>query len=107
MTVGIAAIEAQATFWQRDAEVVGFGVLELLHDPYFGIGCSAVVGVVACLLGRVVAVLSNLCAVVNIEALSDEAGGSDELNLLGFLVAQRRRAFERVEVEFVESLFGD
>ena len=102
--VGVAAIEPQTPLGKRDPEVIVLGILELLHGPDFLVGGGAVARVVAHLVGRVVAVLIHLRAVVNIEPLRLDAGRAHELHLLGLVIAQRRWTLQRVEVEFVERL---
>src|SRR5437016_7001241 len=89
--VGIAAVKAKTSLGQRDAEMVGFRVLQLLHYPDLRIGSGAVSGVIAHLIGRVVAVLLDLRAIVNVKALRLYAGGADKLDLLGFIVVQGSR----------------
>jgi len=49
---------------------------------------SAVSGVIADLIGGIVAVLLDLRAIVNVEALRLYAGRADKLDLLGFVVVQ-------------------
>src|SRR5258706_11204192 len=86
--------------------MIGFGGLELLHDPNLGVRRRAVVLVGAGLLGRVVAILGDLSAIINVEALRLNVGGADELDLFRLLIAERRRALESVEVKFVEGFFA-
>src|ERR1700722_14728089 len=105
--VGIAAIETQFAFGQRDAEMVSAGIFEFLHYPDLGIRLRAVVGFVADLLWIVVGVLIGLGAVVDVDSLAVNAGGADEFDLLGLLVTQGGGALEGVEMEFVERLFAD
>src|ERR1700690_2123747 len=88
VAVSIAAIEAQLALGQRHAEMIGFGVLELFHHPYFGIGSGAVIHVLLNLLLVVIGVLIGVSAVVNEQPLRVNASGPHELDLLGFLVAQ-------------------
>src|SRR5437016_3183661 len=99
MIVSIATVKAQTSFGQSDTKMVDFGVFKFLHHPHFAIGHGTVIGV---LLRIVVAVLIDLCAIVNIEALGADAGGSDELDLFGFLIVKGGRPGESVEMEFVE-----
>src|SRR6266571_911279 len=54
VAIGIAAVEAQLTFRQRNSQMIVFGVLELFHDPDFWIGSGAVVYVLADLIGIVI-----------------------------------------------------
>src|SRR5437764_627584 len=86
MIVSIATVKAQTSFGQSDTKMIDFGVFKFLHHPHFAIGRSTVIGVLPNLLGIVVAVLVDLGAIVNIEALGADAGGADELDLFGFLV---------------------
>ena len=67
--VGVSAVEAQASLGQRDAEMIRFRVLQFLHHPNLGIRGRAISGLVANLLGRVIAVLLGLRAIVDIEPL--------------------------------------
>ena len=61
----------------------------------------------ALLVPTAIALLVDFETVVYVEAPGRNALGADELHLLGFSVAQGRRASERVEVILVEGAFGD
>src|SRR5258708_30119891 len=64
--VSVAAVKAKASLGQRDAEMIGFGVLQLLHHPDLRGRRGAVAGLVANLIGGIVAVLVHLRAIVNL-----------------------------------------
>ena len=109
LPIVVAAIKAYPAFRQRHAQMVRIRIAELAHHPNLRIGFRAVGVIVANVVPvpAVVAVAINLHAVINVDLLGDYARRCNEFHLLGFAVAQRSSAFERVEVVLIEGFFGD
>jgi hypothetical protein len=76
--------------------VVG-AVLELLHEPNFGIGKGAVAFLLANgLQWPILVVRIDFEPVVNVDGLGLDASGSDHLDLFGFTVVQGSGVLECV-----------
>ena len=87
LAIIVAAIKTQPALGQCHPKIIGFGILEFLHDPNFWIGLGAVAGVFDKLVRRVVAITVHGGAVVNVNALRFHARGRHEFHLFGLAVA--------------------
>ena len=105
LAVIVLGVKTDATFGKGDAEFVGLGVFEFAIDINLFVGSGAVIGVATDIHSE--APTADGGPVVDVEAFGFHAGGADELDLFGFLIAEGGEVRQSVEVKFVEGLFGD
>src|SRR5690242_8351988 len=106
LAIIVAPVEANPPLRKRHAQMILGAVLELLHNPDFGIGEGSVAFLLAdALRGPILIILVELEAVVHINRFRLDARCADHLDLLGFAVMQSRGVLERIQMIFVEGLF--
>ena len=102
LPVAIAAIKAQFAGGQRDAKLVGLGVLELaLDDDFFVVALAVALVVVQAVE------LKAFRAVININRGRIHFPGVNKFHLLRLVVVQRGRARDGIQMKLVEGFLGD
>ena len=102
--VVILRVEAQASLGQRHAELVFVAVFEFAQHPDFFVRRYAIFAFAA---EEIPCAVIHRRAVINEDFRRLHAAATNELDLLGFLIAQGQRTGDGVEVEFIEGFFGD